>query len=118
MNSWFLCWPPFSSRRMTDWVTEESQSPFWSYEDLAFLIAAILPSVLVGSLLVRLSGATSPGGKTLIFQSSLFALLLAVLYLLVSWRYDRPFWRSLGWSLPVRGVWWCVLAGPLLAMGG
>src|ERR1700691_2980232 len=118
MNSWFLCWPPFSSRRMTDWVTEESQSPFWSYEDLAFLIAAILPSVLVGSLLVRLSGATTTGGKTLVFQSSLFALLLAVLYLLVAWRYDRPFWRSLGWSFPVRGAWWCALAGPLLAVAG
>ena len=58
-------------------MTEERPSPFWSYEDLAFLIAAILPSVVVGSVLVRLSGATSTGGKTLIFQSSLFALLLA-----------------------------------------
>ncbi len=99
-------------------MTDKDQSPFWSYEDLAFLIAAILPSVLVGSLLVRLSGATSTGGKTLIFQSSLFALLLAVLYLLVSWRYNQPFWRSLGWSRQVRGAWWCVLAGPLLAIGG
>lgn len=97
-------------------MTEERPSPFWSYEDLAFLIAAILPSVVVGSVLVRLSGATSTGGKTLIFQSSLFALLLGVLYLLVAWRYDRPFWRSLGWSLPVRGAWWCMLAGPLLGI--
>jgi uncharacterized protein len=99
-------------------MTDSDQVPFWSYEDLAFLIAAILPSVLLGSLLVRLSGAASTGGKTLVFQSSLFALLLAVLYLLVAWRYDKPFWRSLGWSLPVRGAWWCVLAGPLLAVAG
>jgi membrane protease YdiL (CAAX protease family) len=99
-------------------MTDRDAFPFWTYEDLAFLIAAILPAVLVGSLLVRLSGAASPGGKTLIFQSSLFALLLAVLYLLVAWRYDQPFWRSLGWSLPVRGAWWCVLAGPLLAIAG
>lgn len=99
-------------------MTDSDPAPFWSYEDLAFLVAAILPSVLVGSLLVRLSGATSTGGKTLVFQSSLFALLLAVLYLLVAWRYDQPFWRSLGWSFPVRGAWWCVLAGPLLAVAG
>jgi len=99
-------------------MTDSDRIPFWSYEDLAFLVAAILPSVLVGSLLVRLSGATSTGGKTLIFQTSLFALLLAVLYLLVSWRYHQPFWRSMGWSLPVRGAWWCVLAGPLLAIAG
>jgi hypothetical protein len=101
---------------MTDWVTEENQVPFWSYEDLAFLVAAILPAMLAGYLLVRVSGATSTGGKTLIFQSSLFALLLAVLYFLVARRYDKPFWRSMGWSLPVRGAWWCVLAGPLLAI--
>ena len=34
----------------------------------------------------------------------------------MAWRYDRPFWRSLGWSLPVRGAWWCMLAGPLLGI--
>lgn len=99
-------------------MPEEHQVRLWSYEDLAFLIAAILPAVLVGSLPVRVSGATSIGGRTLIFQSSLFAILLAVLYLLVSWRYDQPFWRSLGWSVPVPGAWWCLLAGPLLAIGG
>jgi membrane protease YdiL (CAAX protease family) len=97
-------------------MPERDQSAFWSYEDLAFLVAAVLPAVLAGSLLVRLSGATTVGGKTLIFQSSLFAFLLGVLYLLVSWRYDRPFWRSLGWSLPVRGALWCALAGPLLVI--
>src|SRR5579872_4623426 len=99
-------------------MTDRDQTPFWSYEDLAFLVAAILPSIFAGSLLVRLTGVVSKGAQTLIFQSSLIALLLAVLYFLVAWRYDMPFWESMGWFLPVRGAWWCVLAGPFLAIGG
>ena len=66
--------------------------------------------------LARLSGVTSKGGQTLIVQSTFFGLL-TVLFLLVSRRYRQPFWRSLGWSWPVRGWWWCLLAGPVLAIG-
>jgi uncharacterized protein len=99
-------------------MTDPDQSPFWSYEDLAFLVAAILPSIFVGSLLVRLTGVTTRGAQTLIFQSALIALLLIVLYFLVSWRYAMPFWESMGWTGPVRGAWWCVLGGPVLAIGG
>jgi membrane protease YdiL (CAAX protease family) len=99
-------------------MTDRDQTPFWSYEDLAFLVAAILPSIFAGSLLVRLLGVTSKGAQTLVFQSSLIALLLAVLYFLVSWRYEMPFWESMGWSLPFRGAWWCLLGGPFLAIGG
>jgi membrane protease YdiL (CAAX protease family) len=94
---------------------EKDSFPFWSYEDLALLIAAILPSLLIGSLLTRFSGASNKGLQTLLFQSTFFALLLTALYLLVSLRYRRPFWRSMGWSWPVRGAWWCLAAGPVLA---
>jgi uncharacterized protein len=88
---------------------------FWSYEDLALLLAAILPSILIASFLTRFSGASSKGAQTLLFQSAIFGLLLTVLYLLVSLRYRQPFWRSMGWSWPVRGAWWCAAAGPALA---
>jgi uncharacterized protein len=97
-------------------MTERRDSAFWSYEDLALLLSAILPCWAGAYMLVRFSGATSKGAQTLIFQSSLFALLLAALYLLVAWRYRKPFWRSLGWVRPVRGAWWCVVGGPLLAV--
>jgi membrane protease YdiL (CAAX protease family) len=97
-------------------MTERNNSAFWSYEDLALLLSALLPCYGGAYMLVRFSGATSKEGQTLIFQSSLFALLLAALYLLVAWRYHKPFWRSLGWVRPVRGAWWCVIGGPLLAV--
>jgi membrane protease YdiL (CAAX protease family) len=96
-------------------MTEGDDFPFWSYEDVALLVAAVLPSWLASLLLVQACGVTSKGGQTLLFQSAFFALLLTVLYLLVAWRYQRPFWRSMGWSWPVRGAWWCIAGGPVLA---
>jgi hypothetical protein len=98
-------------------MPEQDEYPFWSYEDLGLLIAAILPALLAGSLMVWVSHAKSKGVQTLIFQVALLAVLLGVLWVLVSWRYERPFWRSLGWFYPVQGLWWCVLAGPVLAIG-
>jgi membrane protease YdiL (CAAX protease family) len=97
-------------------MTERIDSAFWSYEDLALLLSALLPCYVGAYMLVRISGATSKEGQTLIFQGSLFALLLGALYLLVAWRYHKPFWRSLGWVRPVRGAWWSVVGGPLLAV--
>src|SRR5579862_9604815 len=89
--------------------------PFWSYEDLFLLISAIVPSWLVGWFLLSRLGAASTSVKTLIFQTVVIGLLLFVLYLLVAWRYQRPFWRSMGWFWPVPGWWWCLAAGPVLA---
>jgi membrane protease YdiL (CAAX protease family) len=97
-------------------MTERTESPFWSYEDLALLLSALLPCYFGAYMLVRVSGTTSKEGQTLIFQASLFALLLGALYLLVSWRYRKPFWQSMGWVRPVRGAWWSVVGGPLLAV--
>src|SRR5580704_1781305 len=97
-------------------MIERNSAAFWSYEDLALLLSAILPCFVGASVLVRFSGVTSKDVQTLIFQSALYALLLTALYLLVAWRYHRPFWRSLGWVRPVRGALWCVVGGPLLAV--
>jgi membrane protease YdiL (CAAX protease family) len=97
-------------------MTERDDLPFWSYEDLALLVAAVLPSWLASLWLVEVCRVTSKGGQTLIFQSAFFVLLLTVLYLLVAWRYQRPFWRSMGWAWPVRGAWWCIAGGPVLAL--
>lgn len=101
---------------MTEPENETNRFPFWSYEDLALLIAAIVPCGLISAGLVRLSGVNNIGGKTLILQTGFFALLLTVLYLLVSRRYRQPFWRSMGWFWPIPGALWWVAAGPVLAV--
>ncbi len=92
----------------------EERFPFWTYEDVALLLAAILPSGLIAFGLARMA-CSNRGLQTLISQTVFFGLLLLVLYGLVSVRYSRPFWRSMGWFWPVPGAHWCFLAGPFLA---
>ena len=98
-------------------MIEGDRFPFWSYEDLALLVAAILPCGILAAWLTRVSGVSSKGGQTFVLQTSFFALLLTILYLLVAQRYHRPFWRSLGWSWPIRGGWRSAVFGPALAIG-
>ena len=31
----------------------------------------------------------------------MYVLLVGALYLVIAWRYGKPFWRSLGWTLRV-----------------
>jgi membrane protease YdiL (CAAX protease family) len=91
--------------------------PFWSYEDLALFAGSVVPCLAVAAILVRAAPFPSEGIKTIAFQSVFYALLLVTLYLLVAYRYQRPLWRSLGWTFPFRGAWWHILAGPALAIG-
>jgi membrane protease YdiL (CAAX protease family) len=99
-----------------DGLPSEEQYPFWTYEDLALFVGAVLPSFALAALIVkisRLSGDAAAG--LLLYQSLTYALLLGVLYLLIAGRYHKPFWRSLGWIGGFNGAWICVMAGPLLA---
>lgn len=96
---------------------------FWGFDDLALFLTAILPSWLLGMLLVRFGRALAPGAfsntavRALVFQSAIYALLVGALYMVITWRYRRPFWQSMGWVAPQRGAWWCVFGGPALAIG-
>jgi membrane protease YdiL (CAAX protease family) len=91
------------------------QYPFWTYEDLALFLGAVLPSVVLATVVVRISrlSGDTPAAQ-LLYQSLTYVLLLGVLYLVISGRYHQPFWRSLRWTGGYRGAWMCVIAGPLL----
>jgi uncharacterized protein len=97
--------------------------PFWSYQDLAVLIGLALPSLLAGALLVeglvRTFTTTAPGRpvQLLVAQFLGYGLWFICLYTVLRLRYDRPFWRSLGWTMPSRAVLVSSLAwGPVLAI--
>ena len=55
---------------------------FWSFEDLALFLGAILPAWLMGALFVRFGQSLAPGAfsssavRTLAFQCSIYALLI------------------------------------------
>jgi membrane protease YdiL (CAAX protease family) len=96
---------------------------FWGFEDLALFLGAILPAWLMGALLVRFGQSLAPGAfsneavRALSFQSAIYALLIGALYMVITFRYRRPLWQSLGWVAPERGAVWCVFGGPALAIG-
>jgi len=96
---------------------------FWSFEDLALFLGAVLPAWLMGALLVRFGRALAPAAfsndavRALAFQSAIYALLIGALYMVITFRYRRPLWQSMGWVVPERGAWWCVIGGPAMAIG-
>jgi hypothetical protein len=47
----------------------------------------------------------------------MYVFLLGALYLLISWRYRRPFWSSIGWTFPIPRAPRLLALGAALALG-
>jgi membrane protease YdiL (CAAX protease family) len=100
-------------------MTPESESrsyPFWTYEDLGLLVGSVVPIFLIAWLIVYVIPLKGGAVRAMFYQSLIYALMLGVLYLLVAWRYSRPFWSSLGWKT-FRFPFVYAATGPLLAIG-
>ncbi len=95
--------------------SEPREYPFWSYEDLGRCIGSVIPVFLLAILIVQMVPISGGVVRAMVYQSLIYALLLGVLYLLVSWRYQRPFWGSLGWTV-FRLPLLCAVVGPVLAI--
>lgn len=92
---------------------EPSEYPFWTYEDLGLFIGSLVPIFFlawVATSVIPLSVAV----RALVYQSLIYACLLGVMYVLVAWRYQQPFWKSLRWR-PFPLPFLCAAAGPALA---
>lgn len=83
-------------------------------------LAFAFPALIIAATVVRVI----PGARTygtafqgLLAQLIWYLLVFGVLYLMLRTRYDRPFWRSLGWHFPFRGMAVTLFGGPLLAFG-
>jgi membrane protease YdiL (CAAX protease family) len=96
------------------------REPFWDYHDLALAACLAIPASVTGSLvkigLTRLLPNAGPALPTLTGQFlGLYALWFFALYWLLRTRYQRPFWSSLGWRIPPRGLASSFLLGPAVA---
>lgn len=97
--------------------------PAWGWEDVALLIGAVLPSLLIGAGLMRVLRKMAPelfgmvAVAALTYQLFVYVFLVGALFLLISWKHGQPFWRALGWTMAFRGAIASVLAGPVLALG-
>jgi len=104
----------------TDQQPRIASGPFWTYSDLLLFILLAIPSLglafLAAMLLTAVTTLSAP--FRLVFAQVLwYALAFGCLKMLLLFRYQRPFWRSLGWaSLPFFSTTACLFAGPVLAL--
>ena len=106
-------------------VPEESAKPripVWGYEDLALFLGALLPSLAFAVGVVRLCKRSAPaafsseGFTQLVFQAIFYLLLMGVLRIILAWKYQAPFWRSLGCGFNFPNAWSYFLLGPVLSI--
>ena len=94
------------------------RDPFWGYSDLLWLFGLAIASVLsalaverIALKLFKLEVASIAAGMLV-----LYGLLCGSLRMMFRVLYDRPFWRSLGWT-PIRmPVMWVILCGMMTAV--
>jgi len=99
------------------------REPFWSYTDLAIFAGLAIPCLLLGVGLVRVFEFVFHIQVRLRTMELLpaqflgYGLMFAGLMLLFRWQYDRPFWRSLGWTSLRLSPFVIVIAGLVTAFG-
>jgi membrane protease YdiL (CAAX protease family) len=94
--------------------------PFFDYTDVFLFAGLCIPCLFIAFLLVRTARLFThipTPMQLLLVQSVWYFLVFGSLAALFRFRYDRPFWQSLGWRpisfLAAAGA---ILAGPLLAL--
>ena len=86
--------------------------PFWNYGDLLLFVGMVLPSIVVGALLAKAAvwlfdlHPAAKVAQVLLVQLLIYAILFGALRLIFRVKYDRPLWRSLGWTpIPIPFGW-------------
>lgn len=88
---------------------------FWTGQDFLVWLGLGLPSLLLGSTLATIIPWLQPI-KPLAAQFLFYLIWFLLLHLLLKMKYAEPFWSSLGWITPDKGLWLCLAAGPVLAI--
>ncbi|MEP7351811.1 MAG: type II CAAX endopeptidase family protein [Acidobacteriota bacterium] len=94
----------------------------WELEDLGLLLAAILPSLLISSLVARAVRAVAPAVfgpsamQQVAAQSTLYLLLMGSLFLSARLRHRHSVRAALGLRSRFPRPWLCVIGAPLLAI--
>lgn len=92
------------------------RDPFWGYADVLLVAGLALPCMFLGvGVIWLLKGVAHlhmrPGIADVTAMLIGYALLFALMMLIFRIQYDRPFWRSLGWTWSGVPIVECVLFG-------
>jgi membrane protease YdiL (CAAX protease family) len=93
------------------------RDPFWGYLDLLFFAGLVIPSMLIGWAVVKagmflfhIHGALRVA-ELLSEQFLGYGVLFGGLLAMFRMQYERPFWRSLGWTKTSVPFLWNVICG-------
>lgn len=99
-------------------MTSESPAQSqWGLDDLAVMLGALAPAILVSVLLTRGLKFVLPRlfaeryVEAFLFQSAFYLLTIGALYFVVTVKRQRPFFESLAWTSRFPGAAWCVVLG-------
>jgi hypothetical protein len=96
---------------------EPERYPFWGYPDLLFFAGLVIPSMLIGWAVVKAGmflfhiHAALRVSELLAEQFLGYGVLFGGLLLMFRIEYERPFWRSLGWTRASIPFLWNVICG-------
>jgi len=96
---------------------EPEHYPFWGYLDLLLFAGLVVPSMLIGWALVKAGiflfhiHVALRVAELLAEQFLGYAILFGGLVLILRLQYNRPFWRSLGWTNSSLPFLWNVICG-------
>lgn len=97
--------------------------PFWRYADVALFVGILAASALISIVLVALTffgfriQVQSKVTEAIVMQAFLYLLAFSGLALLFRVQYQRPFWRSLGWTSFRVPMWVVMICGVATAFG-
>ncbi len=98
----------------------EKRFPFWNYTDLLLLIGLLVPCLIGGTAVSQTLALINPvlaDAKLWVGMLVFYALWFGCLYLVLRMRYfDENIANALGWIYPHRGLFICIISGPLLAI--
>jgi hypothetical protein len=98
-------------------AAEPERLPFWGYADLFLVAGLALPCMFAGWGLVKLAmwacrvRAAVPAEEAVPEMLVGYGLLFTLLMVIFRVQYDRPFWRSLGWTKARLPFLWNVICG-------
>ncbi len=102
-------------------LPERPEYPFWGWGDAAMFLSLSIPSLLLSAalshgLFLLMPFVKGEGPRLIVLQFMAYGIWFAALWLMLKFRYGRPFWQSMAWVVPWPGMKSTIWIGPALVI--